>query len=230
MTLPSNARYFVPVFVGVLLVFNLSGCQTTGNRDAAGRGMSLTEWKDIELHELDLDSPLWIPYEISGAQKQIRDNQVRHDKIKFASGNGQVKTQRVLDGFYSQTAQGRTLDEEYFKKTFSKLKEKHPSLTFQNIEKISRRGGGYCAVLNTSGWNSPCVFATIGYKLGPSKYDNDFGQFDTFLDMRYCGSDASCTKFNDLFTKVRVVSDRGALRAAIKSIAIKRKLSSTSTP
>ena len=79
---------------------------------------------------------------------------------------------------------------------------------------ILHSSGGYYTY-GESRQNVKCIFMRAGYKLAPTSYDNDTGQYDTVLFVRHCDDGTSIDQFSDLITKLAVVDDRDAFRAAV---------------
>ena len=197
-------------------LLSLGACSSTAPKDAGGRAMQLTEWRDIEPYDLDLNLALLVPGDLVRAQYQDRDHQVIHNRISFDNRKGYVKSQRVVDGFFTDWTKISIHDQEDFVR---EVKEQLRGDLLDHEVPVAltcdRRICGYGAVFNLKAPRGRCLFARAGYKFNPKKFDDDVGQYDTIVSLRYCDQEASLEKFNEFFDGVRPVRDREAFKAAL---------------
>ena len=94
--------------VGLVLagLVALAACQTAAVKDEGGRTMQLSEWKEINLYDVDLNIPLLALVKITKAERQVRDNQINHDKLTVDYGKGKMFTQRIVASWYKPCLSG----------------------------------------------------------------------------------------------------------------------------
>lgn len=199
----------------------LGACGSTPPRDAGGHVMHLSEWRDIEPHELDLNLALLVPGELVRAQFQDRDRRIVHNRISFDGRKGHIKSQRVVDGFFTEWTKSSIHDgEDFIREVKRKLGDDLLGHEAPVALTCDRRTCGYGAVFNVKSPRGRCLFARAGYKFNPVKYDDDVGQYDTILSLRYCDREASLERFAKLFDGVKPVRDREVLKAALADTGV----------
>ncbi len=200
---------------GLLLI---SACQTT-DRDSGGRGVQLTEWKSVDVTEVDLTFPVLIAPETTKAEYQNRDNIINHYRLQLDGGKGFIYTQRMVMAFYSQKTEKDYHDVEAFKTSVSSYL-KDDLVGFDEIREVkhgSKKSIGFAAIVDVKNWvKDKCVFARVSYRLkGRTVYDNDYGNVDTLVSFRYCDPNANLADFSRALETVDEVTDRAAFAAAL---------------
>ena len=217
---PYPSRPFVAAvaFLGAVLV---SACNTTGPRDASGNVMQLTSWHNVDASDSDLNIPALVDVAITDVQKQIRDNQVIHNKMTLGGDRGTIATQRVSGAWYGFAVEKSIKDADEFRKFadgFFGAQEK----TLVETRKIQHRlirAGGFAAVYAVGPTAARCFVARAGYRLGEkSGYDNDQMHYDAVMDIMYCDPTGDVTRFDKLLGNVAIVTDRKSFRAALQAI------------
>ncbi len=72
----------------VAAVLSLAAACQAGPVDKGGRGVQLSEWKAIDVADVDLDLPLLIPARVTAVAYQNRDNQINHHRLELDGGKG----------------------------------------------------------------------------------------------------------------------------------------------
>ena len=176
----------------------LSSCmeQDGVSRDSAGRSVNYAEWKPIERKDIAIDLAKLESVSVTKFEERLRDNAVVNQRIGFHGGGMYI--QRVLDGFFGLHSMEGVLNEDMFRgrveSTFVKNLARGRSVKLESIEHISDNVvvcGGYLATLSATNSGEKCFYANSGYRLGTTSYDNDMGEYDTFVEFWCCGSDLS---------------------------------------
>lgn len=195
-----------------------AACQT-GPVDKGGRGVSLSEWRAIEVADVDLNLPLLIPATVTAAEYQNRDNQINHHRLELDGGKGIIVTEHIPSAWYGEATERRLGDPEEFKaalakrfeRTFAKLGD------IREVSHTSRKAIGYSAdVTITDPGRGKCLFAVAAYRLKPTTgYGSDPGNVDTVVTISYCDVDGQVPDFSRALADVAVVTDHGAFAAAL---------------
>ncbi len=204
------------VAAGALLL--ISACQT-GPVDSGGRGMQLTEWKVVDVAEVDLTLPLLISPKVTKAEYQCRDNNFNHYRMRLDGGKGHIFTQRVVASLFSEDTEKTLKDVETFKKFAADL-VKEDLAGFDEIRDVkhhSKKAVGFVAMLDVkTPVKDKCLVARVGYRLkGRTVYDNDFGNLDTVTAYWYCDPNVKFDDFSRALENVDEVTDRAAFAAAL---------------
>ena len=205
--------------VGLVLagLVALAACQTAAVKDEGGRTMQLSEWKEINLYDVDLNIPLLASVKITKAERQVRDNQINHDKLTVDYGKGKIFTQRIVSSWYKLSAQEQIKDKSVFELELKKFFGAE-LVCIKEIRKISlgsAKAGGYIGIVHVYGSLEKCLYSRSGYRLGVTPYDNDEGLFDTIMFLHYCDPDVTFDQFSEIFSNLNLVSDRDAMRSKI---------------
>ncbi|WP_316980038.1 hypothetical protein [Shumkonia mesophila] len=200
---------------GLLLV---SACQT-GPVDSGGRGMQLTEWKIVDVAEVDLTLPLLIAPKVTKAEYQCRDNNMNHHRLQLDGGKGGIYTQYVVASLYGEETEKSLNDVEKFK-TFVSDFVKGDLAGFDEVREVkhgSKKSAGFVTIADVKNpVRDKCIFARVGYRLkGRTVYDNDFGNLDTAIDFWYCDPNVKFDDFSRALETVGLVGDRAAFAAAL---------------
>ena len=200
---------------GLLLV---SACQT-GPVDSGGRGMQLTEWKVVDVAEVDLTLPLLIAPKVTKAEYMHRNNRINHYRLQLDGGKGWIFTERAASSWYSDETRKKIGDVEAFRKAASDCFKKDLA-GFDEIREIkhgSKKSTGFAAIVDVkSAAKDKCFFARAAYRIkGQTVYDNDFGNADTIVEITYCNPKVGFGDFSRGLENVDMVGDRAAFAAAL---------------
>lgn len=195
-----------------------AACQT-GPVDKGGRGVSLSEWRTVEVADVDLNLPILIPAKVTAAEYQNRDNQINHHRLELDGGKGIIVTEHIPSAWYGEATENRMADPEVFRAALAKRFER----TFAQVGEIrevthaSRKAIGYAAdVTLTDPGRGKCLFAVAAYRLKPSAgYGNDPGNVDTVVTISYCDVDGKVPDFSRALANVAVVTDHDAFADAL---------------
>ena len=182
----------------------LAACQATAEKDSRGRTMQLSEWKEIELYDVDLNIPRLVSVKITKAERQVRDNQVNHDRLTLDNGKGEIFTERIPLLWYSLSTQEQIKD----KSAFELEMKKYFGNDLVDIEEIrntlhrSANSGGYLSIVRVKGPSKKCLYSLSGYRFGITPYDDDPGLFDTYMTLIYCDPDVTPQHFSELFSNL----------------------------
>ena len=206
-------------FIGVAVLLLLSACQTDGMTDSGGRGVQVTEWKTIDVSEVDLNLPLLLSQKVTKVEYQIRDNSVYHHRLRLDYGKGLVFTEHVPTAWYGFQSEIDLKDIEKFKSTATKSFGKDFE-GFGEVRAIKRHGMktlGYATVVDVKNPSiGKCFFAHVGYRVKPPTYfDNDVGNIDTFVVARYCDPKVSIDDFAYALEHIDRVKDRAKFKAEL---------------
>jgi len=196
----------------------VSACQT-GPVDAGGRGMQLTEWRGVEVSELDLTYPLLMTATVTKAEYRGRDNVISEHRVQLDGGKGSVTTERVMTSWFGLKTEKDLQDVEDFKKSVADFL-KDDLVGFGDIRPVrhaGKRSIGFAAVVDVKDpAKGKCLFARVGYRLrGSTHYDNDGRNVDTAMHFRYCDPDVRFEDFARVLETVDRVDDRAAFAAAL---------------
>ncbi|MBE0532156.1 MAG: hypothetical protein IH626_15095 [Rhodospirillales bacterium] len=205
-------------FAVVAVCLMAAACQT-GPVDKGGRGVRLSEWRAIEVADVDLNLPLLIPVKVTAAEYQNRDNQINHHRMELDGGKGIIVTEHFPTAWYSEATEKRMGDLDVFKVALARRFER----TFAEVGEIrevvhgSRKAIGYSADVDiTDPGRGKCFFAVAAYRLKPSTgYGNDPGNVDTVVTISYCDVDGQVPDFSRALENVAVVTNHDAFAEAL---------------
>ena len=209
----------------------MTACQATGPKERGGKTTQLSEWKTVEPYELDLNVPLLISGRITSAENSIRDNALVHNRLKIEGNKGYYSSQRTSVWFGTSTEDTLNDKAAFIRSVKGTLKA--TLIDHDEPQKINHKKGraaGYWGIFRVNTSVRKCLFAIAGYRLDPrGKADNDFKNIDTAIYFRYCDPGVTFEQFADLLSNVAIVSDRDALRAALRSLPRAAIATDTST-
>lgn len=196
----------------------LAACQT-GPVDSGGVGVQVSEWKTIDVAEVDLNFPLLITATVTKAEYQNRDNRINHYRLVLNGGKGRIHTQRFPDAWYSDTTQVDYGDIEYFKGEVTNFL-KDDFVAFEEIQPVRHRTNksiGFVAVVDVKDpAKDKCLMGKVAFRLKPRKgYSNDEGNVDTLVRLSYCDAVGNIPDFSRALENVDVVTDKAAFAAAL---------------
>jgi hypothetical protein len=195
----------------------LAACVTDGPRDAGGRGMQLTEAKEIEFARSDLDIPLFLHPYIASVTLEVRDNSMPMNRY-YLGDNGRISTERA-DYFFSDRTDNRIKSREEFETSVRNLL-KSDNLNGVEITEVKHKVSnirtiGYMATFKRGSREG--IYAYTGYRFGRyTQYSNDNGQIDTIVHLRYDGDAAGVAAIKEMLTGVTKVKDREQYAADLK--------------
>ncbi len=195
-----------------------AACQT-GTVDKGGRSVSLSEWKAVNVSDVDLNLPVLISAKVTAAEYQNRDNQINHHRLELDGGKGIIVTEHFPSAWYGEATEKRMGDLEVFKAALAKRFER-TFAKFGEIREVShssRKSIGYSAdVTITDPGRGKCFFAAAAYRLKPrTGYGNDPGNVDTVVTISYCDVDGRVPDFSRALGNVAVVTDHAAFADAL---------------
>lgn len=194
----------------------LTACVTDGPRDAGGRGMQITDAKEIEFTRTDFDIPLFLHSEIASVTQEVRDNTSPIDSYNLGE-HGKIQTQRAPAWFSSQT-ESEIKSREKFEERVSRLLGGRavPAGNIKEVkhdDKVRTLGHMVHFRRGTEG----CLYAYTGYRLGGrTPYDNDTGMIDTVVETLYCGPEDMLAKTRQMLSGLTKVKDRDRYAADLK--------------
>lgn len=205
--------------IGVVAVLLLSACQTDGMRDASGRGVQVSEWKTIDVSEVDLNLPLLLAQKVTKVEYQLRDNKLYHHRLHLDGDKGMVFTQYIWDAWYDDAAEKSLDDIEVFKKKLSSIHSGAVAGT-SDIRKIERKGKrtvGFAAVSDVRDpAKGKCFLSHAGYRVkSKTIYDNDWGNIDAIVVIQYCDPAVTIADFSRALENIDRVKDRAVFAAAL---------------
>lgn len=205
--------------LAVVAVLVLAAACQAGPVDKGGRRVQLSEWKAIDVADVDLDLPLLVPARVTAVQYQNRDNQINHHRMELDGGKGTLVTEHFPTAWYSDATEGRMGDIAVFKAALARRFERSFA-NFGEIREIThsrRKAIGFAAdVTITDPGRGKCFFAIAAYRLKErTGYGNGPGNVDTVVTLGYCDVDGNIPDFSRALANVDVVADRAAFAAAL---------------
>ncbi|MEQ9328495.1 MAG: hypothetical protein RJQ21_14525 [Rhodospirillales bacterium] len=204
------------VVICLAATFLLSACVTDGPRDSGGRGMQISDAKEIEFARTDLDIPLYLHSEIASVTQEVRDNTSPIDSYNLGD-HGKIQTQRAPHWFSSQTETDVKSREKFEERVKRLLGGRDiPAGSIEEVRHEDKlRALGYLVSFRRGSEN--CIYAYAGYRLGGrTPYDNDTGMIDSIIETLYCGPEEMLDQTRQMIGKVTKVKDRDRYAADLK--------------
>jgi len=196
----------------------LMACQAE-SVDKSGRGVHLSEWKEIPVAEVDLTFPLLVPARVTRAEYRNRDNQINQHRLEFDGGKGTLATEYFPTAWFADATERRMADIETFKAALAKRFEKEFAEVgeIREIRHSRHKAVGFVADVKIQNpGRGRCVAAAVAYRLkNRSGHGNDPGNVDTVATLFYCDDDGKVPDFSRALENVDVVVDRHAFAAAL---------------
>lgn len=194
----------------------LTACVTDGPRDSSGRGLQLSDAREIEFARTDFDIPLFLHTEIASVTQEVRDNTSPIDSYNLGD-HGKIQTQRAPAWFSNQTESAIKSREAFVERVKQLLGGR--DVPDSNIEEVRHddkvRALGHIARFRRG--TEGCIYAYTGYRLGGrTPYDNDTGMIDTVVETLYCGPEAMLSKTRQMLSGLTKVKDRDRYAADLK--------------